>query len=215
MPPVAPGGAASAVPGRITSASIAAAAQVLGVNEASVRAVICVESAGSGFIGAKPKILFEGHIFWRELKKRGIDPSTRTIGDYADVLYEKWTTRFYRRGDGEHDRLEKAEQCALSFGLQQTDAQDAACASTSWGLFQILGNNYRACGFASASDFADAMKIGENEHLKAFCDFVIADPYMHEALKEMRWADFARKYNGPAYAKNRYDQKLAEAYALN
>ena len=131
------------------------------------------------------------------------------------MLYEKWTKRFYRRGEGEHDRLEKAEQCAIYLGLSQTEAYDAACASASWGLFQILGNNYKACGFANASNFANAMEKGENEHLKAFCRFVIANPAMHQALNEKRWADFARSYNGPAYAKNRYDQKLAEAYTRN
>lgn len=214
-PPTPAYGGVRAEPGRITSADITTAASKLNIDEASVKAVIRVESAGSGFIGSRPKILFEGHIFWRELKKRGVDPSTRDIGDYADVLYEKWTRRFYRRGDGEHDRLEKAEQCALQLGLTQPDAHDAACASASWGLFQILGNNYKACGFDSASKFAGSMATGESEQLKAFCNFVIADPPLHQALKEKRWADFARKYNGPAYAQNRYDQKLAEAYTRN
>jgi len=212
MPLLATGSPAVPVPARITPANITTAADNLSVDEASVKAVIRVESAGSGFIGAKPKILFEGHIFWRELKKRGIDPSTRDIGNYADVLYEKWTKRFYRRGDGEHDRLENAERCAVDLGLSQPEAHDAACASASWGLFQILGNNYKACGFASAGDLATQMATGENKHLAAFCSFVIANPAMHQALKEKRWADFARRYNGPAYAKNRYDQKLAEAY---
>lgn len=32
------------------------------------------------------------------------------------------------------------------------------------------------------------------------------------ALREKRWADFARGYNGPGYAANKYDQKLQAAY---
>jgi hypothetical protein len=31
-------------------------------------------------------------------------------------------------------------------------------------------------------------------------------------LKEHDWAGFARKYNGPGYAENAYDQKLKNAY---
>ena len=31
-------------------------------------------------------------------------------------------------------------------------------------------------------------------------------------LKEKDWAGFARKYNGPGYAQNAYDQKLRNAY---
>ena len=30
--------------------------------------------------------------------------------------------------------------------------------------------------------------------------------------KEHDWAGFARKYNGPGYAENAYDQKLKNAY---
>ena len=38
-------------------------------------------------------------------------------------------------------------------------------------------------------------------------------PQMETLLKAKDWANFARGYNGPAYAKNRYDVKLAAAYA--
>ena len=37
---------------------------------------------------------------------------------------------------------------------------------------------------------------------------------MLPALQNKNWAEFARRYNGPAYAQNRYDEKLAEAYRL-
>ena len=36
---------------------------------------------------------------------------------------------------------------------------------------------------------------------------------MAEALRKKNWAAFAKAYNGPGYAKNQYDTKLAAAYA--
>lgn len=45
------------------------------------------------------------------------------------------------------------------------------------------------------------------------CEFIKRNPIMKNALMNRDWAAFARAYNGPAYAKNRYDQKLAAAYA--
>ena len=36
---------------------------------------------------------------------------------------------------------------------------------------------------------------------------------MLPALQNRNWADFAKRYNGPAYAQNKYDEKLAKAYA--
>jgi len=35
---------------------------------------------------------------------------------------------------------------------------------------------------------------------------------MAEALRKKDWATFARRYNGPGYAKNSYDTKLKSAY---
>lgn len=46
-----------------------------GLELAVVKAVNEVESLGKGFlISGKPKILFEGHVFWKQLKKRDINP---------------------------------------------------------------------------------------------------------------------------------------------
>ena len=205
------GGTTSVSSTRLTDNDINAAANMLDVTPEAIRALIRVESAGSGFVKGMPKILFEGHVFWRELTKLKTDPS-KASPEYSNVLYEKWTTRFYRKGEGEYDRLAQAVQCAKSLGLDDSLANDAAKASASWGLFQILGTNHKACGFDSATAFAKKMLCGESAHLDAFCQFVISNPSMHDALKARRWADFARAYNGPAYAKNRYDQKLAEAY---
>ena len=57
---------------------------------AMVKAVNEIESNGRGFlINGSPVILFEGHIFWRELKKRVISPSKYLTKNSKDVLYKK------------------------------------------------------------------------------------------------------------------------------
>jgi hypothetical protein len=89
--------------------------------------------------------------------------------------------------------------------------RSAALQSASWGKFQIMGYNYPVCGFAKLQDFIDAMYRDEGAHLDAFIEFV-----KHEGLtlplREHRWADFARRYNGSGYAENQYDTKLAAAW---
>ena len=42
---------------------------------------------------------------------------------------------------------------------------------------------------------------------------LLATNHLVDPLRSRDWAAFARGYNGPAYAKNRYDQNLAGAYA--
>ena len=83
------------------------AAVMLRCEVAAVKAVAEVESLGSGFLSdGSPKILFEGHIFWRELQKKGIIPQEHTEGN-DDILFKSWK-RKYKGGIAEYSRLEKA-----------------------------------------------------------------------------------------------------------
>ncbi|WP_082914663.1 N-acetylmuramidase family protein [Paramagnetospirillum marisnigri] len=184
---------------RLGPSDILATASALGVSPAAVRAVCSVESSGGGFLpDGRPKILFEAHIFHR-----------LTGGQFAalhpNISSAKWDRSLYgRSGAHQYDRL--AEAMALDV--------DASIKSASWGMFQILGRYHEQCGFARAVDFALAMASGEPAQLKAFADFVTADPQMLAALRHLDWTGFARRYNGPGFAANNYHIKLADAYAL-
>lgn len=171
-----------------------------------VRAVYSVESGGMGFYGLKPKILFEGHVFWRELEGRGLDPRRFTAG-HTDILFQRWNPRSYVGGLAEHERLERA--AAID--------RPAALRSASWGLFQILGLHAERLNFADVEDFVAAMTRSEGDQLAAFGGFISATRYRGRSLldwlRAREWARFAAGYNGPGYRKNRYDEKLAEAYA--
>ena len=171
-----------------------------------VRAVYKVESGGVGFVGLKPKILFEGHVFWRELQAAGVDPAPLAAG-HADILFPRWNPRSYRGGLAEHARLERAAQIH----------RPAALRSASWGLFQILGLHAEALRFADVEAFVAAMTVSEGEQLHAFGRFVEVNHYRGKTLlhwlREREWRHFAAGYNGPGFERNQYDRKLAEAYA--
>lgn len=174
---------------------------------ATVKAVNEVESSGKGFlISGKPKILFEGHVFWRELTKRGINPNNFLNGSTEDVLYQSWTKKYYLGGDAEHNRLQKAIQINPS-----KDFEDAANASASWGCFQIMGFHAIPLGYASLYEFVEKMNINEKEHLTAFGRFLEVN-HLLSYLKNLNWSEFARRYNGAGYKANKYDLKLANAY---
>jgi hypothetical protein len=178
------------------------AAERLDCDVAAIKAVCDVEAPGGGFDArGLPRILFEGHVF-----------SRLTNGKYdaawPSISYPKWTRIHYARGanadernEGEHSRLGAA--CALD--------RDAGLMAASWGKFQILGENWRMTGHGSLQKFINAMYAGEGEHLNAFVGFVQAKG-LAPALQTRAWARFARGYNGPAYAENQYDTKLAAAY---
>ncbi len=175
---------------------------------AIVKAVNEVESNGKGFlIDGHPKILFEGHIFWSELKKRGIDPRIYVNSNTQDILFENYTKKYYVGGAGEYTRLQKA----INLGSDKKIA-DAANSAASWGLFQIMGFNATSIGYGSIDEFVEKMKLNEGEHLKAFGLFLKKNNLIG-LLRNKNWASFALKYNGPAYKTNRYYEKLARAYA--
>lgn len=188
-------------PRALTQSDIDAAAVTLECDPAAINAVIEVESPGGGFLSdGRVVILFERHVFWRQLVAAGIDPTT--VNAPASILSQE--RGGYVGGAGEYPRL--AAAAAISI--------DAAYEACSWGRFQIMGYHATRLGYPSAPDMAvQFSKNGEAEHLRAFVHFIQLDADLHKALRARKWATFAKIYNGPAYADNLYDAKLARAYA--
>jgi hypothetical protein len=187
----------------LSPSALASAAAALGCSLPALQAVVDVESAGRGFLNnGEVKVLFEGHVFWKY-----------THGRYADthptLCYPKWTKEHYARGAtadergfGEIERLEQAIELN----------RPAAQMSASYGMFQLMGFNFALCGYTHVGSFYDAMCRSAAEQLQAFCEY-IKHVGLADELRERRWADFARKYNGSGFKANRYDDKLALAYA--
>ena len=124
------------------------------------------------------------------------------------ALYAKGPTPD-RRNTGEHNRLMRAT----------TLNRAAALMATSWGRFQILGENFATAGFATLQDFINAMYANEGAQLDAVVNYLKNDRRTHrttgrtmlEAIRVGDWESFARLYNGPAYRENGYADKLRAA----
>lgn len=177
------------------------AASILSVEVACIKAVTEVESSGSGFnADGSVKILFEPHVFWKQLKQRGIDPAQHKAGN-EDILYMGWGEKPYGKYSAQWNRLNRAR--AIN--------EDAALCSASYGIFQVMGFHFKICGFDSVQHFVNAMQESEGRQLEAFCSFVKAN-HLDDELRAKLWAQFALGYNGSGYKKNNYDKKLAAAY---
>lgn len=187
---------------RLSEEDFADVARLLEVEVAALKAVQKVETGGRGgfFAPGKPAILFEGHCFWKQLEKRGLSPEKYVKGN-ENILYPKWEKGHYKGGLSEYDRLEQARKIDRA----------AADASASWGMFQVMGFNYASCGESSVESFVRSMTESECKQLQLFARF-IKQAGMLPALQQKNWAEFARRYNGPAYAENQYDKKMETAY---
>ena len=83
--------------------------------------------------------------------------------------------------------------------------------SASWGRFQIMGFNYAKAGYASVEAFVADMHKAESYQLASFVNFLKATG-MDAQLRAKDWSAFAKNYNGPKYAENKYDVRLQQAY---
>lgn len=165
---------------------------------AHIKAVYDVEAAGDPFINGLPTILFEPHIFSR-LTAHKYDKS------HPHLSSRKWNKALYPKTQNARWQ-------------QLTDAMvldvDAALMAASYGGFQVLGQNWKSLGYKSAWDFVWQQSRSVWEQLEAFIEFVEVNG-LAGALRTGDWAKFARGYNGPQYAQNQYDVRLAKRAAVH
>lgn len=207
---------------KLTIEQIADCAKSLGVETNTLRAVHQVEAKGSGFLATgEPIILFERHIFWRELRKMNYATLASKFMKIRPDLCQP-DSGGYGRTSEQHGRLQDAINLAYkvlpnlnpdnqSDKVIIDDVRDCALMSCSWGIGQVMGANWHDLGYDSLQDFINDMYESEGKQLEAMCRFIKTNGLIDE-LQRHDWKTFARIYNGPAYAKNAYDSKLASAY---
>lgn len=177
----------------------ARAAKTLDCEEAVIRAVTFVEARGNGFDAKRrPIMLPERHVFYRCLPIAKRDTAVK-----AGLAYRKWRPGNYPSSqDARYELLEQMMEVDREAGLR-------AC---SWGIGQVLGENAALCGFRSAEALVTKCLEGEGGQLDVMIAF-IKGAGLAKHLQAKDWAAFAKGYNGPAYAENRYHEKLGRAYA--
>lgn len=186
----------------ITDADYAAAAKKLGVPESYIKGVGKVESGPYGGYdnSGRPIILPERHIFHRQTGGR-YDRS------HPKLSYPRWGSVPYPASfDARWEEL--AQMAELD--------ENAALESTSWGRYQVMGFHWKSLGHATAHSFVQTIVASEAGHLDSLVGFIRANGLVGK-LQSCKPGDavscrpFVRGYNGPGYAQNRYDEKLAEA----
>jgi hypothetical protein len=160
--------------------------QSAGLKPAEIWSVVSVETSGCGYLrDRRPKILFERHVFSRltghQFDDADPDISQRTAGGYGPA------------GSNQFDRLNAAIQLD----------RPAALKSASWGIGQIMGENFGPAGFTDVDAMVKAMVASEDNQLRAMVAFLDAQKIIG-TLKAHDWSGFARRYNGPNFAANNY-----------
>ena len=185
---------------KLGRADIIIAAKSLGVEVATLKAVIDVEAKSSGFDSeGRPTILFERHKMWKYLGEANYFTKRQQLNDlFPDVCSSS---------TGSYNTRPQYEKLAIAESLHW----DAAHMSASWGLGQVMGFNWKSLGYPSLRSFINDMYDSESKQLDAMCRYIKVN-YLVDELQRHDWAGFAKGYNGEDYAINSYDTKLAAAY---
>jgi hypothetical protein len=184
MPPLPFQGTARA----LSSEGLNAVSRKLGVFAPEIWTVLTVETSGFGFLpDRRPRILYERHYFHRLTQGKYDD------GDISDPK----SGGYGASGAHQYDRLARAV----------AKDRSAALRSASWGIGQIMGENFALAGFADVETMVVAMSQSEDQQLAAMGNFLIGSR-LDLPLQSHDWASFARGYNGAGYASHRYDTRL-------
>jgi N-acetylmuramidase len=167
---------------------------LLDVGAAEIWTLLSVETQTCGYLAdRRPIILFERHIFHQQ---------TGGVYDASNPSVSSPIPGGYLGGTREYDRLQQA---------MAVDAH-AALNSASWGIGQVMGFNSSSAGFPSVESMVTAMIDEEDAQLTAVAHYLL-NKKLNRVLAAHQWDLFAKEYNGPNYCENKYDIRLAAAYA--
>ena len=179
-----------------------AAAARLGVSVPAVKAVATVESNGGGFLpDGRVKVQYEPHVMYRQLASNfDRARADKELVAHPDLVAKK---------AGSYQSLDKEDK-DMNRAAQLID-RASTLESASWGAFQIMGYHWKTLQYTTLQGFINDQYTAAGQ-LETFVRFIQADPRLLRALRGKDWAAFARIYNGPNYAANKYDTKLAAAF---
>jgi hypothetical protein len=182
----------------ITATQVAIAANAFGIELAALRAVMAVESRNSGYDAQRrPIILFEPHVFYRNLSGAARDRAV-----LARLAYARW-------GQEPYPSSSNAQYARLALAIRIDE--EAAYRSISMGLGQVLGENFHAAKCSSAKEMFEQAAESEANQLHHMLNFIGAE-YLLKPLRDHDWERFARGYNGRGQVK-KYAAWLAREYA--
>jgi hypothetical protein len=182
----------SSIGATLTYEGLVLAMKALGVDPLVAKAVMKVESGGrseAAEAAGRMTIRFEPHVFYRYAKVAILLPGMSNVSDGRS-----------RRGgqDDEYDALAKA---------LAIDAR-GAYESISMGLFQIMGFNFKVCGYSSAAEMFEALSTSVGSQYASFGRFMVgyAGGGLLQAMRAKDWPTFGKLYNGTASAGPIYER---------
>lgn len=188
---------------------VAKVAKANKIEPAALLAVVEIESAGQPYEedGKTPRLLYERHVMYREVKKR------RGEARADEAIRQNLARQTWNKAVQYKDQGTSAGRLALMRRAKAFD-EECACRSASWGLGQTMGFHAESQGFKNAVEFVKWMTDGGvGAQIEAMVKEIKKSGLVDE-INRHDWAGFAYRYNGAGYKQNKYDTRMAAAYAV-
>lgn len=188
----------------ISDRDIADAAVELMVEPAAIDAIMRAESGSFGwFKDGRMKILPEPHVFYAELpttmKRLALGRGLVVGTTYSETK----RSGHYRKMSGPNPRYNLLAKW-IAFH------EETAYRAISMGRFQIMGFNYKVCGYDSAKEMFNSFCESEVNQLNAFVKF-LRNKGVVSAIRTLDFRAVENLYNGGGQ-KGAYARKMSEYY---
>ena len=167
-----------------------------GIEVADIMAFMSVESGGLGFDTDTHKIIIQFEPSWFK-KLAPFAPSGLWSLNGVERQLKEWE----------------------AFNDAFSKNPDKAMQSTSIGIGQVMGFNFKRLGYASVGAMWDDAKKGIDRQIWQMCKYIATDIKLISALKAHDWDGVASIYNGSGYKtlavkyhRLPYDQSMKIAY---
>lgn len=153
-----------------------------------LKAIIKAESRGAAFsTPGKPILRFEPYLFKREYKRVTKKDFTGDVPFHPGMANATYAEGRKRTG-GQTSEWEV-------FGRAAAINRDAAIRSSSWGMPQIMGFNYKLLGYKTPVEMVEAFSRSEEAQKVGMINFLI-NSGLTQAVKNREWEKIGRGYNG-------------------
>lgn len=151
----------------------------------------------------RPLILPEKHVFHRNLPK-----NRRALALKKGLASTRWTRANYKGLGGGRSLISQNNRWDLLKKMEEFHER-AGPTAASYGIFQVLGENWKSLGFSSPKAFQESQFTLEGQVSAAFTYLKV-----NKILDDLIAWDVhkvCRVWNGPAYRKNNYHIKMINA----
>lgn len=199
---------------KLTTSQITEAAEQAGYDPTVVRALLQVETGGSGYDRKTGYLLIQFEPRWfkkllgakarREINTAYATPVSQRMGKQADLLSDWFLTQ--------NNKVEGQVAERVAFNAAKRIDEHAALLATSWGLPQMMGFNHKLCEYNTVEEMVESFRQSEANQLAAMLRFIKSKEDLHQAVLDHDWRTIAYFYNGSQYAVHNYHGKLAAAF---